>query len=240
MILTSPLSNLRWIRAGSTTRKLIPPEVGAGDAVQLAKQALNIAHLRAAYCRQRHTSNVRVLRRGDFCGQNDVVIDNCDGLVTTFAPVALAVFTADCVPILLVEERRQIIGAVHAGWRGTLDQIAVEAISCIRSCGGIPEQVHVWIGPAIGGCCYEVSEELARTFKEKFRGMDKQNGRFLQGRHLDLVELNRQQLMAAGVPEEQISVAGICTKHSVDRYYSYRSEGTAAGRIVSIIANIAD
>lgn len=239
-MLPSPLCNLEGIRAGSTTRKLIPSNVGVAGAVQLAKRVLNVAHIPAAYCRQRHTSRVRVIDPHNFSGQNDVVIDNCDGIVTTSARVALAVFTADCVPILLVENRRHIIGAVHAGWRGTLDQIAIEAISCIRSCGGIPEQVYAWIGPAIGGCCYEVSQELASTFVGKFGGLCNQNGRFLQGRHLDLVELNRLQLMAAGVPEEQISVAGICTKHAVDQYYSYRSEGATAGRIVSIIANVTE
>ncbi|MCX7624712.1 MAG: peptidoglycan editing factor PgeF [Candidatus Sumerlaeaceae bacterium] len=238
-LLSSPLNKLPWIKSGATTRKLIHPGMSLEDAVRATKRALNIHHLPAAYCRQRHTSHVRIVGSRDFSHQESVVIGDCDGLIATDAGVALAVFTADCVPILLVEEERRIIGAVHAGWRGTLGEIAVEAISGIRSCGGAPENVRVWIGPAIGCCCYEVSEELALTFAQKFRGLCNRDGHFLRGRYLDLAELNRQQLIAAGVPEDQISVAGVCTKHAMHRYYSYRGEGAKTGRIVSLIAVVA-
>jgi YfiH family protein len=236
----APLNQFDWLRAGSSTRHLVPQDASLTDAVALTQAAFGVKELFPAFCQQRHTSRVHLVTNEELNGRNHpLVVPECDGLIANSPGVTLAVFTADCVPLILVETRERIIGAVHAGWRGTFAEIAVKAVELICGLGGKAANIHAWIGPSIRGCCYEVSAELADEFEQKFAHLNSPGCPFVTGRYLDLPELNRRQLIFAGVPHEQIHLSGICTKHSVRTFYSYRAEGDSAGRIVSLVARTA-
>jgi YfiH family protein len=158
-----------------------------------------------------------------------------DALITDLIGQRIGVRTADCVPILLVDANTRAVGAVHAGWRGTLAGIASKAV--LRLCaefGTDPADVHVAIGPAIGACCYEVGVEVAERFSDIFAGsvpLRSPNGRPL----LDLIEANRRTLIAASVPEHQVYSSGLCTYCCRNDFFSYRRDPANPGRMTSYI-----
>ena len=156
-----------------------------------------------------------------------------DSIVAREKGIGVGVVTADCVPIVLCVPDSGCVCAVHAGWRGTFLRIAGETVSSMTdnySCRG--SDVLAVIGPAIGICSYEVRDDLSSQFASRFgAGEDwirgKGGGKFL----LDLVELNRVQLRAAGV--SRIEVMDICT--CCGGLPSYRRDGSSAGRMLSFI-----
>jgi YfiH family protein len=155
-----------------------------------------------------------------------------DALVTAVPGALLTVRTADCIPVLLADERRRVVAAVHAGWRGTLQDVVGVAIRSMRErFSSRPEDLRAAIGPGIGACCYEVGREVAVQFKELFPERDDLDG----GTKLDLAEANRRRLLAAGVPAARISIAGLCTCCRPEEFHSYRRDGTRAGRLISAI-----
>jgi hypothetical protein len=149
-----------------------------------------------------------------------------DALIENTPGIAIGVKTADCVPILLADPVNRVIAAVHAGWRGTAAFIVQAAIRGMAvEFGTRPEDLHAAIGPAIGGCCFEVGPEVAREF-----------GVLAPGRvHLDLKAMNGKQLEGAGVRPANISVADECTRCRADDYHSFRRDREAAGRMISWI-----
>jgi purine-nucleoside/S-methyl-5'-thioadenosine phosphorylase / adenosine deaminase len=154
---------------------------------------------------------------------------HCDALATAVPGAALAVQTADCVPILLAGPGA--VGAAHAGWRGSAKNVAAEAVRALDALGAPPTTLRAWIGPSIGPCCYEVGGDVAAQFA----------GDFLRagcggGYRLDLRAVNVTQLQAAGVPREAIVVHPVCTKCGGERLASYRRDGARAGRMIALIA----
>lgn len=143
----------------------------------------------------------------------------------------VGVKTADCIPILLVDERHRAVAAVHAGWRGTVARIAQKAMGRMSERWGADARyLHAAIGPGIGACCYEVGPEVSAQFAEFFPERDDLG----QRTKIDLVEANRRQLIEAGVPGERIYAANLCT-FCDPQFYSFRREGEAAGRMISFI-----
>jgi len=156
-----------------------------------------------------------------------------DAVVTHLPRVVLTILTADCVPILLYDPVHHAIGAVHAGWRGTQQAIVRKTIETMgERYGTEPEDLIAGIGPAIGGCCYEVGRDVAGYFADYPEALtDKGSGKYL----LDTQQVNAMQLMALGVPEAQIEISPYCTACDVDRFFSYRAEQGTAGRFMSCI-----
>jgi hypothetical protein len=156
-------------------------------------------------------------------------ITEADALITRRTGITIAIQTADCVPILLFEPERKIIGALHAGWRGTLDNIAGKTIEAmVATCGATPSKIRAAIGPAIGSCCYEVSEDVIEQFSEQPEHVRK-------NRQLDLPEINKIQLQEAGLASSNIDSLNICTSCERDRFFSYRADGGNTGRQLSLI-----
>ena len=172
-----------------------------------------------------------------------------DVLISNDPDVAIAVRAADCVPLLLADGRTGAVAAVHAGWRGTAAGAAAAAIGELtRTFGVEPRHVVAAIGPSIGPCCYEVGSELVdafaaaghprhlidRWFSRPKREADasRRPGEKL---YLDVPGANRDQLVLAGVPEDQIYLCGLCTAEHLDVLTSYRVEKEKAGRIAGVI-----
>ena len=180
---------------------------------------------------QVHSTTVRVVderSRGQVCPETDA-------LVTDAPNVALMLRFADCVPILLCDPVRSVVGLAHAGWRGTVAGMAGAAVQAmVHEMGCRPEDIRAGIGPSIGPCCYEVGEEVAEAASSALAGASgllesKPNGRW----HLDLWAANRRQLAEAGVCS--IEVAGICTACRTDEWFSHRAERGKTGRLGAVI-----
>ena len=156
-----------------------------------------------------------------------------DALVTRLPGVVLTILTADCVPLLIADPVCRAVGAVHAGWRGTQQEITCQTIETMtRLYGTRPEDLIVGIGPAIGGCCYEVGEEVVAHFTGYPETIvAKPNGKYL----LDTQQINARQLEALGVPPEQIEISPVCTSCEHERFFSYRADRGTAGRFMSCI-----
>jgi YfiH family protein len=172
-------------------------------------------------------------------GQDDVrLVPDCDALITDRPGIALVVTAADCVPVFLYDPVRKAIGAIHAGWRGTVAGIAGRAVaSMVQQYGCNPSDIRGAIGPSIGPCCYEVDDAVALPLREHYgKGAE---DLLLPGRapgkyQLDLWAANRLDMERAGVGEVYLS--GECTSCGVERLFSHRAEAGTAGRGAAVIA----
>lgn len=161
-------------------------------------------------------------------------IPECDGMVTS-NEVGLLCFYADCVPLYFYDPPTGTVGLAHAGWKGTAHGIVREVLARIKAAGGAPETCLAAIGPCIGGCCYEVGENVVSVFRENFNKLSMFT-KIGQGKYkLDLVGANHLLLTAEGISPENISVAGMCTACFPDSFYSYRREGLT-GRMAAFLA----
>lgn len=163
------------------------------------------------------------------------------------AGVAIAVRSADCVPVLLADRRSGAVAAVHAGWRGTRAGASAAAVAALaREFGTRPEDLVAAIGPHIGVCCYEVGPEVVDAFAAA--GFERHLiDRWFPVRapatrsstrpplYLDLGLANQDQLVLAGVPAAQIHHSGLCTAEHLDVLTSFRVESTGAGRLIAAI-----
>ena len=159
-----------------------------------------------------------------------------DALVVAEPGLAVGVWVADCVPVLICDETTRTAAAVHAGWRGTVKGIVGAAIAVLRSrFGADPGNLRMAIGPCIGRCCFEVGDEVGEALLAAFPDAA---ACIVPGakKRIDLVEANRLQAQAAGVPAERIQAAGLCTMCRPDLLESYRRGRGSAGRMAGIIA----
>jgi polyphenol oxidase len=213
-------------------RGAAPPEHNSPTAFLARSFASALGHGELPIARATQVHGARVVTVGEVPPRGEVLdAGECDILATSIPGVALAVQTADCVPILLAGG--DAIGAAHAGWRGAALDVAGKAVAALESLGAGPGNLRVWIGPSIGPCCYEVGGEVAVRFA----------GDFLRASsgvryRLDLTALNRAQLVAAGVPPGNISVHPACTRCGGEKYASYRRDGAASGRMIALVARL--
>jgi len=159
-----------------------------------------------------------------------------DALITNAPRIAIGVETADCVPVLLIDPKTPAVGAVHAGWRSTVLNIVGKTVGKMQSSfGSDPGRMIAAIGPAIGPECYEVDEPVMGPVRAAFPfwndvASPKGNNRW----NLDLVKLNRLELLQAGLAAENIHSLGVCTSCRRDMFYSFRAEGRT-GRMLSVV-----
>ncbi len=161
-----------------------------------------------------------------------------DAIITDRRNLPLFIVAADCVPVLLWDPVREIIGVVHAGWRGTAICVVAEAVKAMeKAFGCLPQNIHAGIGPSIGPCCYEVGEEVVSAYTERFpQWPDLLPERYGSKAKLSLWESNRKQLLDTGLVSENIEVAGSCTACNTDIFYSERKEGRPSGRFCGVIS----
>jgi YfiH family protein len=194
-----PLARLDWLEHGFGTRSFDPPEPVA---------TLHQIH-----------SDIVVYADSDGClGEGDALLSDKPGLL-------VGVKTADCLPILLADDRHRAVAAVHAGWRGTVAGVSLSTFKAMADRWGTrPQDLHAAIGPGIGRCCFEVGPEVAVQF-----------GKPGQRTQIDLAETNRRQLVEAGLSPERIYLADLCTFCHPDKFHSFRRDRERAGRLMSFI-----
>jgi len=184
-----------------------------------------------------------------------------DGLLTATPGLLLAIQTADCLPVLVVDPKRRAVGTFHAGWRGTVKRIVEKGVGEMRRWfGSDPRDLLAAIGPGIHGCCYEVGEEVRTKFESQFAYADELfrevsesdpvrekypllfltarapgHGELPKKLFLDLVEANRRQLLAAGVLAKNIEASPLCTNCRTDLLFSYRAEKGKTGRMMGVV-----
>jgi YfiH family protein len=241
-ILESPL--LAAFRHGFTTRLggVSAPPYGTlnlggavgDDPARVAENWRRLeAHTGLRFARVRQVHGARVVRAAAPCEpaeEADVVLSAADG-------VAACVSVADCVPVLLADPVTGAVAAVHAGWRGTIARAAAEGVLALgREVGAPPSRLLAAIGPSIGPCCYEVSEDLAARFAAELPGSVAAPRGPGARPHLDLWTANRAVLGAAGVPEGSIHLLGACTSCGGDLFFSHRRDAGRTGRQMAFIA----
>lgn len=181
---------------------------------------------------QRHSKDIAVVDEIE----DGKIVPNVDGGITNKRGIFLAVNTADCVPLLFFDPQKQIVAAVHAGWRGILAGIVDETITIFQKFSSIPEDIIVAIGPHINVCCYDIEEKRANQFTETF-GAFPDLLVLLNGRHyLNLSAAIKVSLLKKGVRGDHIEYFLGCTSCKHDRFYSYRrSKSTDYGEMTAFI-----
>jgi polyphenol oxidase len=260
-----------WLRAGFSTRRGGLSTVFGGHDLNLGygkhDARANVEQNRALFLqsisaspklvtlKQIHSGIVHVVRKPP----SKVLVG--DGAVTDVAGLTLAVLTADCVPVLIVDPKRKAVGAFHAGWRGTVQRIVQKGVGTMRmEYGSDPRDLYAAIGPCIQQCCYAVGDEVVDRFQSQFAYAStlfrevydddpikrKYPLLFLTARapghsdlgpqtHLDLVEANRRQLLDGGLQAGQIWASALCTSCHTDRLFSHRREDGFTGRQMGMI-----
>jgi YfiH family protein len=192
------LARFDWLEHGFGTRLFDPPEP-------------------LATLHQIHSDTVVYADRAGCLADGDALLSDSPGRF-------VGVKTADCLPILLVDERHRAVAAVHAGWRGTVSGVALSTLKAMAARWGTQaSDLHAAIGPGIGPCCFEVGPEVAIQFGEPF-----------QRTRIDLEKANRRQLVEAGLAPDRIYTLGLCTFCRGDQFHSFRRDREQAGRMISV------
>ena len=190
---------------------------------------------------QVHDDKIVVVERTDMTRDD---LEGIDALITALPDYAIAVRTADCVPVLLYDPVCKVIAAIHSGWRGTVARISQKTIRLMTECFGTnPSDLIAVIGPSIGPNSFQVGKEVVDEFSAAHFPMGqiltdqgpKVEGTMQGGLHIDLWQANSWLLTEVGVKPESIQVAGICTYEHNDLFFSARREGRKCGRIINSI-----
>ncbi|MCX7884104.1 MAG: peptidoglycan editing factor PgeF [Caloramator sp.] len=177
------------------------------------------------YLKQIHGNNFYVV---DDKNYKDIIGKEGDALITSSKNIAVGVLTADCVPVLLCDYENNVIAAVHAGWRGTYQNITSIVIDyMIKEMGCCEKTIIAAIGPSIGPCCFEVSFDTA----QKFTFVHEKNKKY----YVDLWQENINQILKYGIPKSNIDMFKLCTYCNRDMFFSYRRDNGTNGRIGAFI-----
>ena len=186
--------------------------------------------------RQIHSGTVTIVTehmRGYGAVDFNTAIEETDAMVTAVPGLCLAVLTADCVPVLLFDPRKQVVAAVHAGWRGCVKLIAWKTAEILQhefNCQ--PTDILAGIGPSIGPCHYEIGPEVISQVEDTFGSTDGYvTDESADGKgYFDLWEANKRQIMETGVPPQNIEIAQICTYCKAHQFFSARHQKGRTGR----------
>ena len=246
------------VKAFSTTRKGGYSQGSYGEfninrycgddasAIQKNREALcrllGVEEHRLVMPHQTHQTHIAVVDEW-LLGQSDCerqkVLEGIDALMTNTIGACIGVSTADCIPVLIYDERQHAACAVHAGWRGTVARIVEKAVAAMqRQYGSRPEELRAQIGPGISLDSFEVGQEVYDAFLAADFDMQKISRRYPAMRdsgaekwHIDLPACNHLQLLQAGLTAERIADCGVCTYRQHERFFSARRLGVQSGRI---------
>lgn len=280
-ILTAPnLAEIPWLLHGFSTRTGGFSKVYGNSALNLGitkedtreavgknRQAfakkMGAPGLPIVELRQVHSDVIHAVRElpSQLVDEHGRAVLAGDGLVTDVPGILLAIKTADCMPVIIVDKKKKVVGIFHAGWRGTLHRIAEKGVGEMRRWfGSKPENLQAALGPSIRDCCYTVGEEVRDKFRSQFSYADelfrewqtyddihlKYPLLFLTARApghselptqilLNLAEANRRQLIDGGVREKNIAVLPQCTGCDTKTFFSHRAEHGVTGRLMAVV-----
>jgi YfiH family protein len=187
-------------------------------------ESMRIPIDRVAFARQIHSVSVAPV-------QHPGVYESCDALISNQTGLFLAITVADCLPIFLYDPSSGAFAAVHAGWRGSKERILEKAIDAMSiKYRTDPKNIFAFIGPSAGVCCYEVGDNVASRFEEKY--IVHRNNNTL---YLDLKLFNKDLMLINGIDECRIEISDYCTICNPDLFHSYRREGNNSGRMMGVI-----
>ncbi len=183
---------------------------------------------------QTHSEHIEIISKTETKGWQGIedAVSDCDALITNQKGVVLTILTADCVPVLLYDKEKEVVAAIHAGWKGTEAKIVAKTVQKMTKVyDSDPEDIIAGVAPAIGRCCYEVGKDVAKHFFNEPRSFDVLGEKYM----LDLPFINKKQLLDSGVLEANIEMSCVCTSCEVERFFSYRKEQGCSGRFMSMI-----
>lgn len=206
---------------------------------RILADAIGVDLLKFTFANQCHSANVAIVSesgRGKGALEKETAVDHTDGMVTNVKDICLSVQVADCVPILMYDPVCHVVTAIHAGWKGTLRKIAIEAVAkMVQHYGCRAENIYAALGPSNGPCCYEVGLDVFREAqtslgpsKNFMRPTDKKDKYIF-----DQWQANIQQLLDAGLKQAHIESSGICTQCEHDTFFSSRHGQGHTGRIMA-------
>ncbi|GBE03364.1 laccase domain protein [bacterium BMS3Abin09] len=220
LLVKPPNIERQGIRAFFTTKKVCK---GIRPSRNLLSEEFDIPEDNIYLPVQEHTNKIHLLESG----LGPVV---ADAVITARKNFLIGVLVADCVPVLLYDKVKEVIGAVHAGWRGTAGRILPDTIKMMHEkFSSSPEDISVAIGPSIKQCCYEVGEEVTKRLLDATGDGDyyiKKDGNCF----VDIAFANKMQALDTGIPHENLWLSGECTFCNPDKYHSYRYSKENAGR----------
>lgn len=208
---------------------------------RLICESMGINEKDLVFTDQVHKANIRKVTQKDkgkgIIYQRDY--QEIDAHITNESNVPLLVFSADCVPIYLLDTRKKVIGLAHSGWRGTVLKIGKLTVeSMIKEFNTDPRDVMAVIGPSIGPSCYEVSKDVAYEFMRVYT--EKEKADFILKKledkyYIDLWKANRYALLAAGLNNKNIVISGLCTMCNQDICFSHRAMGMKRGSMAAFM-----
>lgn len=220
-IFASSLINSEGFLSGFTTRA-----VGDGRKTTTILNFLKTAEVqykKIVVPEQIHSANVALFSNQD--RESFAKVEETDGVVTRDAGVVLTTVTADCCPMIFKDGALGLIGISHVGWRGSLKRIPQKMVAKMKEAGARIEDIVVAIGPTIGDCCYDVTDDRYEQFMEENESWGPQIFHHRGGKwHLNLSFLNYLLLKETGVKEENIDHFPFCTKCDSARFFSYRRD----------------
>lgn len=203
-----------------------PGFLGAGELTALVSDRFGL-DTSLTTCVQVHSATVVAATRGNGWRECDA----CDALWSAEKKVSLGIKVADCLPVAIIEAEHGVIANVHSGWRGAAQGIVAATLDALEGSTAFePSQARAWLGPSIRVCCFEVGEEVAAQFDERFVDRSRSTP------HLDLVALTVSLLRDRGFAAGQISDSGACTRCPESLFHSYRREGPGKGRNLMVVA----
>lgn len=206
----------------------------ASSHTQWFLQCMGITKEEVFLARQVHEDTVYDLKNSSVSSAQLAEIP-ADAIITRQVGMPIGVLTADCIPVVLFDTRLHVAGVIHAGRKGTALKIVSTTIQAMQKIYGCdPQDLLMKMGPGIGVCCYEVDKDCTEPFKKLYPHLTElikpsPSGKFM----LDLFSANREDARMAGIDANHISETGFCTSCQVERFFSYRREGTT-GRMLTV------
>jgi len=212
--------NIQGLNLGYNTSE--DRQVVAKNRLALLSQ-LSLDEDWVAFADQVHSTRIQIVTQGG-------TYPSTDGLITQIPGLALAIQVADCAAVLLWDAHNKVIGALHAGWRGAAGGIVEQGIKKMKELGADPAQMKAYVSPCISLKHFEVGQEVAVQFPDKFVNYEQ-----YEKPHVDLKGFLRWQLEQNGLPGSHIEISRRCTIEDENHLYSYRREADQSGRMMGII-----
>ena len=215
------------------------------ENLELFGQAVGFDCKKTVSLHQIHSARVREVTSEDAgLGYFRATEESADGYITQEKGQPVGVKNADCTPVLFAWVKggeTKAVAAVHAGWRGTLAEIALEAVRRLTEKGAQKSEIFAAIGPSIGACCYEVAGDFYDAFKEKYgeefcREFIRESGKGDSKYFADVAKMNLWQLQNAGIPAQNVDLFPLCTSCEEELFYSHRKSRGLRGTLLSVVS----